>query len=108
MGILQANIAWVLKILTAQEKAKKYGKTEMVSELQHLIGASTSGNSIHSMHPRIIMKAYTLHNNTNIKTKNYFSKIPSLTCVHTLYNSTNINKKDSCQNPKSNMCTYPL
>ena len=78
MGILQANIAWVLKNLTAQEKAKKYGKTEMVSELQHLIVASMSGNSIHFMHPRIIMKAYTLHNNTDIKTKNCFPKCPVL------------------------------
>ena len=55
-GSLRENITSILKDLTDEENAEKYGKEEMVSELQSLIVDYMPGNGIPSVPPSKNMK----------------------------------------------------
>ena len=58
-GSLRANITPILKYMTAEEKAEKYGKAEMVSELKYLIVGVMSVNDVPSLPPSKNMKSAT-------------------------------------------------
>ena len=56
-GSLRSNITSILKYFTAEEKYKKDGKAEIISELQSLIVATMSGNEFPFVPPRNRIKA---------------------------------------------------